>query len=371
MADRGTLRISRELVNHPVLNGGPFDKRSAWLWLLSEASWAARRKTVNNIALDLVRGELAVSDRHLAKRWEWDKSRVRRFLDKLSAEHMIDRRIARDDLRRAGITVIRIVNFEHWQGKIPGANPDRAPTHPLLLETVAAQGLVDGQIQAPIHPRPTPELESDPRTDPPSDARNGGIKGLVDVSEIATDPSSDPPSDARPTQKHNQKNKRTILPFPSRKANGSTSTAARPDDAFKRWYAAYPKKVEPLDAQRAFASMKARGDVSFADLMTRTEKFAATERAKWEAGNDRKFTKAPAVWLDKGAYLNELDTEPTFGLTAAPVRDPRTFTDAEWAAAYNNFTKNRNGPRYGGRNRECRDASLRIICNAVAEPRHE
>jgi hypothetical protein len=336
MANRGTLRISRELVNHPVLDGGQFDKRSAWLWLLSEASWAARRKTVNNISLDLMRGELATSDRHLAAQWGWDKSRVRRFLDKLSAEHMIERRIARG---RVVITVIRIVNFEHWQGKFPGANPDRAPTHPLLLETVEAQGLMDGQIQAPILPRPTPELESDPGTDPPSDARNGGIKGLVDVSEIATDPPSDPPSDARPTQKHNQKNKRTILPFPSRKANGSTSTAAWPDDAFKRWYAAYPKKVEPLDAQRAFASMKARGDVSFADLMTRTEKFAATERAKWEAGNDRKFTKAPAVWLNKGAYLNEMDTGSTPGLTASPVRDPRTFTDAEWAARIQLFSE--------------------------------
>ena len=29
--------------------------------------------------------------------------------------------------------------------------------------------------------------------------------------------------------------------------------------------------------------------------------------------------------------------------------------------AYNNFPKNRNGPRYGGRNREYRDASIRKL----------
>ena len=29
--------------------------------------------------------------------------------------------------------------------------------------------------------------------------------------------------------------------------------------------------------------------------------------------------------------------------------------------AHNNFPKNRNGPGYGGRNRECRDASHRLI----------
>jgi hypothetical protein len=35
--------------------------------------------------------------------------------------------------------------------------------------------------------------------------------------------------------------------------------------------------------------------------------------------------------------------------------------------AYNNFPKNRNGPRYGGRNRECQDTSRRIICKLRGE----
>src|SRR3984893_16251955 len=43
--------------------------------------------------------------------------------------------------------------------------------------------------------------------------------------------------------------------------------------------------------------------------------------------------------------------------------------------AYNNFPKNRNGPGYGGENRECRDASRRIICKLRGEryrnPRNE
>ena len=84
MTHRGTLRISRELVDHSAFDG-PFDERSAWLWLLSEAAWANYRKTVNGIVLDLVRGELAVSQRYLAECWQWDRSKVRRFLEKLVA----------------------------------------------------------------------------------------------------------------------------------------------------------------------------------------------------------------------------------------------------------------------------------------------
>jgi len=42
MMDRGTLVVARSLVDHPVLATEPFDRRSAGLWLLTEAAWAAR-----------------------------------------------------------------------------------------------------------------------------------------------------------------------------------------------------------------------------------------------------------------------------------------------------------------------------------------
>src|SRR5262245_8967031 len=116
MTDRGTLRIARALVDHPVLQGGPYDRRSAWLWLLSEAAWALRKKNVGGAVIELARSELVGSSRFLAERWGWREPKVRRFLDRLEAEGMIQRRVVLASPKDPGVTVICITKYEKWQG---------------------------------------------------------------------------------------------------------------------------------------------------------------------------------------------------------------------------------------------------------------
>ena len=355
MTNRGTLRISRELVDHPAFDG-PFDERSAWLWLLSEAAWANYRKTVHGIVLDLVRGELAVSQRYLAECWQWDRSKVRRFLEKLVAGEMIERRMVAGTTRNSAITVIRISNFEHWQGtaeKVTSATNQPScllVTHPSFLETSSGQEVSVGSGEQPTHPRPTNCVDGDPPTDPPADARSGCATGLFVVSDRASDPPTDPPTLLIATQKHNQKKERNILPFsnPKGRANGNpsptSSTEEWPDDAFEQWYPLYPKKVDRLDAVRAFGKMRARDDVSFADLLTRTKQFSSIERAEWAGGKDRKFTKAPAVWLNKGSYLDETCALPA----CEPERDAGTFTEADWLQRVAHFQKTGEWSGYWG-----------------------
>jgi hypothetical protein len=355
MINRGTLRISRELVDHPAFDG-PFDERSAWLWLLSEAAWANHRKTVNGIVLDLVRGELGVSQRYLAECWQWDRSKVRRFLDKLFAKQMIERRMVLGTTRNSAITVIRICNFDHWQGapvKVTDATNQPSyllVTHQPFPETSSGQKVSMGAEEQPTHPRPTNCVDGDPPTDPLADARNACSTGLFVVSDRVGDPPTDPPQSAQPTQKHNQKKERTILPFsnPKGRANASSSptssTGEWPDDAFEQWYRLYPKKVDRLDAVRAFGKMRARGDVSFADLLARTTQFGNLERAEWAGGKDEKFTKAPAVWLNKGSYLDETCALPA----SEPERDAGTFTEADWLQRLAHFEKTGEWSGYWG-----------------------
>lgn len=355
MTHRGTLRISRELVDHSAFDG-PFDERSAWLWLLSEAAWANYRKTVNGIVLDLVRGELAVSQRYLAERWQWDRSKVRRFLDKLFTKQMCQRRTVFGDSKNSSITIVCISNFDQWQGtagKVTDATKTPSyllVTHRPLPETSSGQEVSVGSEQQPTHQRPTNCVDSDPPTDPPPVARNGCSTGLFVVSDNASDPPTDPPQRARPTQKHNQKKERTILPFskPKGRANGNSSptssTEEWPGNAFEQWYQLYPKKIDRLDAERAFGKMRARDDVSFADLLTRTKQFSSIERAEWAGGKDRKFTKAPAVWLNKGSYLDETCALPA----CEPERDAGTFTEADWSQRVAHFEKTGEWSGYWG-----------------------
>jgi hypothetical protein len=108
--------------------------------------------------------------------------------------------------------------------------------------------------------------------------------------------------------------------------DNTRSPSERPSE-FDRWYALYPKKVEKIAAQRSFTRLMASGTISFDDLMTATTRFRASV-----AGKDKQYVKGPAVWLNKGCYLDEPDagSQTPGSVIAAPTQDPGTFTDDEW-----------------------------------------
>lgn len=299
MSARGTLRIARELVDHPLLQGGAFDRRSAWLWILSEAAWGARNKVIAGVSVPLSRGELAVSVRYLAKRWEWDLSRVRRFLERLTADNMIVKRVLREGAADV-ITVIRVVKFDRWQGH---------------------------------HTRHTPDTPPDTLTDTPPDNESVRIIKASLAVGSDTDTPSEPRCNGDPTQIHNQhkEEERKILRFrDSRKAQADSdgeNTTAWPSEAFDRWYKLYPRKKAPKAARKAFEKLASSREVSLPDLLARTERYAA-EVNSWPTDR-RQFIPYPASWLNGGSYADEPDNAPTTQI-AKPTRDPATFTDQEW-----------------------------------------
>jgi hypothetical protein len=123
---RGFFAVDRGIWDHPVLRGnGPFSRREAWLWLISEACWQPRRLVVANITINLKRGQLVASSRFLAGKWGWSEAAVRRFLAELRgknarqwgadaiADAQTDAMI--DAQTDAGITVITIRNYNKYQ----------------------------------------------------------------------------------------------------------------------------------------------------------------------------------------------------------------------------------------------------------------
>jgi hypothetical protein len=96
-------------------------------------------------------------------------------------------------------------------------------------------------------------------------------------------------------------------------------------EGFQEWYAIYPKKKSPQAARRAFAKVTGSGLIALPALMEKTRAFAASWADKPK--QERQFIPYPASWLNAGGY----DDEPEGGGEPAPVvRDPRSFTDAEW-----------------------------------------
>lgn len=85
------VRVSVEMLNHPALDHGPFDRRSAWLWLITNA--ATRDKTVNHKGkpFPLKRGQVLAGRAYLASVWNWSEKQVRLFLELLASENMVEK----------------------------------------------------------------------------------------------------------------------------------------------------------------------------------------------------------------------------------------------------------------------------------------
>jgi hypothetical protein len=67
-----------------------FCERSAWHWLIENAAWKSTTRTdASGAPVAITRGQIHTSLRALQTAWNWDKSRVERFLNRLQQWEMI------------------------------------------------------------------------------------------------------------------------------------------------------------------------------------------------------------------------------------------------------------------------------------------
>lgn len=122
MSERGTVVIDRGVFDHPLFKG-PFSRRDAWLWLISEAAWKNTRVYIGGEIIELQRGQLAHSQRFMAKCWRWTRDRVRWFLQQLEQLKMIDSKTT------PGHGIITICNYNVYQVE-PTSNTPATPQQP-------------------------------------------------------------------------------------------------------------------------------------------------------------------------------------------------------------------------------------------------
>lgn len=117
----GFYLVPRGLMDHPAFGGPsePFDKRSAFCWLVEHAVWTPTPHDIGGKTVLLGRGQLSYSNRRLASIWGWSEAGVRRFITRLKTDALID---ARTD---AGRNIITICNYENFS---PMPRKSDAPT---------------------------------------------------------------------------------------------------------------------------------------------------------------------------------------------------------------------------------------------------
>lgn len=105
------IPISRRLFEHQLWREERIYSRfEAWLDLIQSARFEDTKQLIGNRFIEVKRGQIPVSLRFLASRWQWSTKKVNSFLDLLIQDKMI----IKETPKEAGQTVITVCNYDKY-----------------------------------------------------------------------------------------------------------------------------------------------------------------------------------------------------------------------------------------------------------------
>jgi hypothetical protein len=140
-------RMQRGWMEKGIFEREPFDRRSAWMWLIEHAAFAPHN--------GIERGQIRASYRFLAMAWRWSEPKVRRWIAAAEKAEMI--RCVAD----AGKSLITICNYGKYQLPLHVADalPDTHPTQPRrVADANYKEGKKDSVADATARPDPIKDL---------------------------------------------------------------------------------------------------------------------------------------------------------------------------------------------------------------------
>jgi len=307
----GYFNTPRSLFNHPMFEEEPMTQREALMWLIASAAYEPTRVRVKNgrswEGITLQRGQLSFSRSFLTTNWKWSsEQKVRTFLERLQREGFIEIQANQqtEGQRNKFPPIITICNYNIYPFVRPIEEPRKDPQ--LTSNQPATNQQTNRQSG---HRAPVQAIEN------------------KDVLKLPTP-------------------KLTIKEPANWPQEEELKESKSAPEGFEDWYAVYPRKKSRADAERAFSKIFP-SLVALPALMEKTRSFAASWEGKPEA--ERKYIPYPASWLNAGSY----DDEPEGTKPAPVVRDPRTYTDADWQKRLDHlrdcdtWVEDRWGPRPG------------------------
>lgn len=111
----GFIAVGRKVWTDTLFPEEKFSQREAFLWIVAHAAWKPSHTHVGNKRVELERGQCAFSGRFLAKKFGWSEPRVRRFIERLIDECVIDAD-AFD-----GVTRLSVCNYDKYQAPEKGS----------------------------------------------------------------------------------------------------------------------------------------------------------------------------------------------------------------------------------------------------------
>lgn len=284
MSSRGYIKLHRSLFKHPFFRPAPYCEQAAFSWLLAEAAWKPRQRRVSQFLVELDRGELVASLRHLSDTWMWKVSLVRSFLRRLENSEMVRTRTEN------GITVVTICNYEVYQG-------DEAPDETLNSKVSAQSEHGDSTVRARSEHK-TEELKH-------SKMEEGNLFSPGPRAEL---------NDQSPGQGDGQSSQQLALiasPPPKKtKAKKPKLVITHEIQAgFDTWWEACPLKIAKERAFKQYVEVVSTGKASINFLHQQMVKYYADEEQRFVM---RRYTEPwqysyqPVSWFRDGHYGNEV-----------------------------------------------------------------
>lgn len=109
------IPISRRLFEHHLwCEERIFSRFEAWLDILQSARFEDTKQLIGNRLIEVKRGQMPVSLRYLASRWQWSTKKVGTFLELLIQDGMI----TKETSKGTGQTVITICNYDKYNAQL-------------------------------------------------------------------------------------------------------------------------------------------------------------------------------------------------------------------------------------------------------------
>jgi hypothetical protein len=105
----GWIKLHRSLKDHFLFDFNEPDKALAWIDLLLSASFEDSKIKIKGRVVDVKRGQFCASQVTLQQRWGMSQNKVKRFLNLLKNEGMVD--VQTNELT----TIITICNYDSYQ----------------------------------------------------------------------------------------------------------------------------------------------------------------------------------------------------------------------------------------------------------------
>jgi len=119
----GYIKLHRQIQLSDDWHKEPFTRGQAWVDMLLNAAYKPTYVRIRGIKVHLTRGQLALSVREYAKRWQWSRTKVSAFLEEMC--HQKDHRIS---IEKTNVTtVVTILNYDLYQGEEPQKEPQSVP----------------------------------------------------------------------------------------------------------------------------------------------------------------------------------------------------------------------------------------------------